>query len=104
MLDLVDTPQRLVRLTPLGQKFVRAGMEERKPLWRAQLLKLGLFRALKEMIDANGGELSREQAIAEIQQRLPREDAARIFDTLVGWARFGGLFAYREDAQALSAE
>jgi NitT/TauT family transport system ATP-binding protein len=103
MLDFVDTPQRLVRLTPLGQKFVRAGMEERKPLWRAQLLKLGLFRILEEMIDLNGGELSREQAIAEIQQRLPREDAARIFDTLVGWARFGGLFVYREDAQALSA-
>lgn len=104
MLDLVDTPQRLVRLTPLGQKFVRAGMEERKPLWRAQLLELGLFRALKEMIEMNGGELSRERAIAEIQQRLPREDAARIFDTLVSWARFGGLFVYREDAHALSAD
>ena len=104
MLDLVDTPQRLVRLTPLGQKFVRAGMEERKPLWRAQLITLGLFRVLKEMIEANGGELSREQAIVEIQQRLPREDAARTFDTLVGWGRFGGLFGYREDDQALSAE
>ena len=104
MLDLVDTPQRFVRLTPLGQKFVRADMDERKPLWRAQLLKLGLFRALKEMIDANEGELSREHAIEEIRQRLPREDADRIFDTMVGWARFGGLFAYNEDAQVLSAE
>jgi hypothetical protein len=79
-------------------------MEDRKPLWRAQLLKLGLFRAVKAMIDANGGELSREQAIDEIRQRLPREDAARTFDTMVGWARFGGLFAYREDSQALSTE
>lgn len=104
MLDLVDTPQRLVRLTPLGQKFVRAGMDHRKPLWRAQLVKLGLFRALKEMIEVSGGELSRDQAIAEIQQRLPREDAERTFDTLVAWARFGGLFAYQEDAQALSTE
>ena len=102
MLELVDTPQRLVRLTPLGQKFVRAGMEPRRALWRGQLVKLGLFRALKEMIDMNGGELSREHAIAEIQQRLPREDAARTFDTLVAWARVGGLFAYREDAHALS--
>lgn len=104
MLDLVDTPQRLVRLTPLGQRFVRSAMEERKPLWRAQLLKLSLFRALKEMIGVKGGELSRERAIAEIQQRLPREDASRMFDTLVGWARFGGLFTYREDARTLSAE
>jgi NitT/TauT family transport system ATP-binding protein len=104
MLDLVDTPQRLVRLTPAGQKFVRSDMEERKGLWRAQLQKLGLVRALEKMIEANGGELSREQAVAEIQQRLPREDASRTFDTLVTWARLGGLFAYREDAQALSRE
>jgi NitT/TauT family transport system ATP-binding protein len=104
MLELLDTPQRLVRLTPLGQRFVRSSMEERKVTWRAQLLKLGLFRALKEMIDLRGGEVSRDEAIAEIQQRLPREDASRIFDTLVGWARFGGLFGYSEQNQALTAE
>jgi NitT/TauT family transport system ATP-binding protein len=104
MLDLVDTPQRLVLLTPVGKKFVQAGMEERKPLWRNQLLKLGLFRVVKEMIEAAGGEVGRDQVLAEIQQRLPREDPKRTFETLVGWARFGGLFVYREDAQALSAE
>jgi NitT/TauT family transport system ATP-binding protein len=104
MLDLVDTPQRLVRLTALGQRFVRSGMEDRKPIWRAQLLKLGLFRALRDMIDTEGGELSRDHVLAEIQQRLPREDAERTFDILVAWGRFGGLFTYREDAYALSAE
>jgi NitT/TauT family transport system ATP-binding protein len=104
MLGLVDTPQRLVRLTPSGQKFVRSDMEERKSLWRAELLKLGLFRALRQRVELNGGEVSREQAVAEIQQRLPREDALRTFDTLVSWARFGTLFAYREDAQTLSTE
>jgi NitT/TauT family transport system ATP-binding protein len=104
MLDLLDTPQRLVRLTALGQRFVRSDMEERKVTWRAQLLKLGLFRVLKEMIDLRGGEVSRDEAIAEIQQRLPREDASRIFDTLVGWARFGGLFTYREETEALTTE
>jgi NitT/TauT family transport system ATP-binding protein len=104
MLDLVDTPQRLVRLTPLGQRFVRSGMEDRKPIWRAQLLKLGLFRALRDMIDTEGGELSRDHVLTEIQQRLPREDAERTFDILVAWGRFGGLFTYREDAYALSAE
>jgi len=104
MLGFVDTPQRLVQLTPLGRRFVQEGMEERKALWRAELVKLGLVRALQRMIEANGGELSREQAVAEMQARLPRENAERTFDTLVNWARFGGLFSYREDARALSAE
>jgi NitT/TauT family transport system ATP-binding protein len=104
MLGLVDTPQRMLRLTLLGQRFVRAGAEERKGLWRAELLKLGLVRVLRQLIELHGGEVSREQAVLEIQQRLPREDAHRTFDTLVSWARFGGLFSYREDARALSAE
>jgi NitT/TauT family transport system ATP-binding protein len=104
MLGLVDTPQRLVMLTPLGQRFVRSDVEARRPIWREQLLKLGLFRALKQMLDTSSGEVSRENALAEIQQRLPREDPARTFDILVGWARFGGLFTYREDTDALGPE
>ena len=104
MLGFVDTPQRLVQLTLLGRRFVQDGMEERKGLWRAELLKLGLVRALQRMIEANAGELRREQVVAEIQARLPREDAGRTFDTLVNWARFGGVFRYREDGQTLSAE
>jgi NitT/TauT family transport system ATP-binding protein len=101
MLELVETPQRLVRLTPLGQRFVRSGMEERKPLWRAQLLKLGLFRAVRDLLEMGRGEVGRDAVIREIRQRLPREDAARLFDVLVGWGRFGELFAYREDTARL---
>jgi NitT/TauT family transport system ATP-binding protein len=104
MLGLVDTPQRLVLLSPLGQRFVRAGMEERKQIWRAQVLKLGLFRVVRELLELGGGELSRDEVIAEIRQRLPHEDADRIFETLVLWGRFGELFAYHEDARMLSLE
>src|SRR5262249_20268628 len=92
MLDIGDTPQRLVRLTPLGQRFVRADMEERKRIWRTQLLKLTLFRVVRDLIELRGGERGRGAVLREIQERLPREDAGRQFDTLVGWARFGQLF------------
>jgi NitT/TauT family transport system ATP-binding protein len=102
MLGLVDTPQRLVRLTPLDQRFVRADMQERKQIWRAELLKLGLFRVVREQLELRGGELSRDDTIAEVQQRLPREDPARTFETLVAWGRFGELFAYGEDARTLT--
>jgi NitT/TauT family transport system ATP-binding protein len=102
MLALVETPQRLVRLTPLGQRFVRADMDERKQLWRAQLQKLSLFRVVKSLLELQEhGELMRQDVVAEIQQRLPREDAERVFETLVNWARFGGLLGYDEDAHAL---
>src|SRR5262249_19661272 len=102
MLGMVDTPQRLVQLTLLGRKFVAAGMEERKSLWRAEVLKLGLVRALRQRIESKGGVLGRAEALQEVQQRLPREDAARTFEILINWARFGGVFTYSEDGQLLS--
>jgi NitT/TauT family transport system ATP-binding protein len=104
MLELVDTPQRLVQLTTIGREFVRSNMEQRKVIWREQLLKLALFRLVQDMIDAEGGEAHGDAVIREIQRRLPREDAARTFETLVNWARFGELFVYRGDSDSLSRE
>src|SRR5205823_2496341 len=40
MLEFVSTPKRLVVLEPLGKRFVQAGAEDRKAIWREQLLKL----------------------------------------------------------------
>jgi NitT/TauT family transport system ATP-binding protein len=104
MLGMIDTPQRLVGLTPLGRRFVGAGMDERKQIWRTQVLRLALFRVVREQLELKGGEIGRDEVIAEIHQRLPREDAERIFETVVLWGRFGQLFNYREDAGILSLE
>ena len=51
MLELVDTPKRSVELTPLGRRFVRGGMDERKLIWRDQLMELKLFRVVQEMLE-----------------------------------------------------
>ena len=103
-LELVETPKREVRLTELGRRFVRADMDQRKDLWRAQLLELRLFRVVHELIELREGELSREELVREIATRLPMEDPEQTFDTVVAWGRFGELFAYREDQEALTFE
>ncbi len=104
MLDLVDTPKRQVVLTPLGQRFVRANMDDRKDLWKAQLLDLKLFRLVQEEIELHKGELKRETLMAEVQQRLPMENPEQTLDTLVNWGRFGELFAFREERGVLTPE
>jgi len=103
MLELIDTPQRLVRLTPVGQRFVRADMDERRQIWRNQAAKLALFRLLREHFEDHRGELDREQVVALIRQRVPREDPARTFETMVNWGRFGGLLGYDEEARVVTA-
>ena len=104
MLELVDTPKRSVELTPLGRGFVEASMDERKLIWRAQLMELKLFRVVQELLDLRDGNLSREELIQEIAGRLPMEDPELTFETIVAWGRFGELFAYREDRGVLTFE
>ncbi|BDU74458.1 ABC transporter ATP-binding protein [Mesoterricola silvestris] len=104
MLELVDTPKRQVQLTPLGRRFVRGGMDERKLIWRDQLMELKLFRVVQEMLELREGSLAREELIQEIASRLPMEDPELTFETIVAWGRFGELFAYRKERGVLTFE
>jgi NitT/TauT family transport system ATP-binding protein len=104
MLELVDTPKRSVELTPLGRRFVQGGMDERKLIWRDQLLELKLFRVVQELLNLREGDLSKEELFQEISGRLPMEDPALTFETIVAWGRFGELFAYREERGVLTFE
>jgi len=105
MLDLVDTPRSLVLLTEEGRRFARADAEAKKEIWRGQLLRLGLFRRVRELL------LGQEEGAADgavvceaITSALPQENYERVFDTLVRWGRFGNLFAYDEVAGKLSLQ
>ena len=104
MMDIADTPKRAVNLTPLGRKFVQAENDERKQIWHDQLLKLKLFRVVRELLELREGELSREELVQEIAGRLPMEDPELTFETLVSWGRRGELFAYRKDHGVLTFE
>ena len=104
MLELVETPKRAVLLTPLGRTFVQAGMDERKDIWRSQLLDLKLFRVVSDLLELREGGTAKEELIHEISGRLPMEDPELTFETLVAWGRFGELFAYRKDRGVLTFE
>jgi len=103
MLNFVDTPKQGVVLTPEGRRFVKADPEERKPIWRAQLLKLRLFQDVSDLLRREtsvNGDIVREMII----MALPREEYETMFDTMVRWARFGNLFAYEDGADRLSLQ
>jgi NitT/TauT family transport system ATP-binding protein len=105
MLDFVDTPKQGIVLTPTGRRFVAANPEERKRIWREQLLKLRLFQDVYALLGERGDEgISANVAREMIIMALPRENYEDIFDTMIRWARFGNLFAYEEDADWLSLQ
>jgi NitT/TauT family transport system ATP-binding protein len=103
MLDLVDTPKRMVELTPAGSSFVKASIVDRRELWKKVLTSIRLFTDMSEMLDhAPGHAVDRDVVLETIALRLPSEDYERTFDTLVGWGRYGHMLAYDEASETVS--
>jgi NitT/TauT family transport system ATP-binding protein len=97
LLNFVETPKRLVVLEPDGERFLQADAEQRKVLWREQLLKLGLFRLVNETMQRQPDHtIDRDFLLETLILRLPEENAEKLFETFIRWARFGNLFAYDE--------
>ena len=102
MLDFLDTPKRLVVLTPEGARFVKASHHDRKAIWRDHLLELRLFQEVRKLL-AEHGRVSRVEVLRLITRAMPHENYDKVFATLVHWARLGDLFAYDEASETLTA-
>ncbi len=105
LLGLVETPRRMVLISRTGHRFLLAQVDDRKKLWREQLLRLRLFKLLHDvLIKQPEHELETELVYETIVLHLPQENYETTFETLVRWARYGNLFAYDEDRQIISLQ
>ncbi len=103
LLDFVSTPRRLVVLEREGRRFVRAGVGERRELWREKLLRLRLFREMKATLEhIPSREVERDFVLETLVLNFPNENCETQFETFVRWARHGDLFAYDEQMKILS--
>ena len=101
MLDLVDTPKRMVFLAADGKRFLQATPADRKAIWREQLLKLRLFGNLVGVLDRQPRhEVDRDFVLEMLALSLPGENQERLFETMVTWGVFGELFEY-DDAKEI---
>jgi NitT/TauT family transport system ATP-binding protein len=104
LLDLVDTPRRMVVLSPLGAQLVKASSAERQALWREGLLRLRLFQVVRDAITRQERhEIDRDFVLEIIAVNMPNEDYERMFETFVNWARYGNLLDYDEASERLAA-
>jgi NitT/TauT family transport system ATP-binding protein len=105
LLDFVDTPKRMVQLEPEAQRFLKANPEDRKAIWRGQLLKLRLFHDTYEVLRRQPNHaIDRDILLETIILHMPQENYERVFDTIIRWARFGDLFAYDESSETISLQ
>ncbi len=98
MLDFVDTPRRLVVLTPLGQDLVKADAPEQQRLFRQQLQTVRLVKTVLDMLQ-RAGPVDRDDLLDHLALHLPNQDPTRLLTTLLEWGRFADLITYDETSQ-----
>jgi NitT/TauT family transport system ATP-binding protein len=102
LLDFVDTPKRNVVLTADGQRFVKAKASERQNIWKEQILKLGLFRQVNDILLKHPRKGLDADVVKEIIiLNLPAENYDKVFETFVHWSQYGNLFHFNEETQHL---
>ncbi len=105
LLNFVDTPKRTVVLEPEGRRFLQATPEDRKAIWRGQLLKLPLFRMVHDILQQQPDHtVDRDFVLETLVIHLPQEHYEKLFSTFIRWARFGNLFAYDETSHTISLQ
>ncbi len=93
LLEFVETPKHDVILTPLGRKLIEASTLEKKAIFRDQIKKLNLFKIILKKLEKQK-EVSEASLQGEIADKLPYENADKIFDTIVDWGRFAEILDY----------
>jgi NitT/TauT family transport system ATP-binding protein len=103
LLDLVDTPKRMVVLEQAGQRLVRATPDDRKGLWRTRILKLRLFKMIYDTLKQQAGkQIDRDFVLETIVMQMPQENYEKVFETFVQWAHFGNLLEYDATTEVIS--
>jgi NitT/TauT family transport system ATP-binding protein len=103
MLEFVDTPKRMVVLADMGRQYLQADPEKRQMIWRAQLLKLRMFREIYDILQRQPNHSVDQDFVLEtIILNMPEENYEKLFHTFMAWARFGDLFDFDEESETLS--
>jgi NitT/TauT family transport system ATP-binding protein len=89
-----------------GRAFVEADVQGRKQIFAEHLMRnIPLVAHIRRVLDERPGHAAPEgRFLAELEDQLSEEEAARVFETVINWGRYAELFAYDYDRGVLSLE
>ncbi len=90
-----------LRLTDLSRKLLKAGVKERKAIFRNVVKDVPVFRQVVEMAETAGRALSRREVLDAIAARVGSHAAGDVFRALVYWGRYCELVTYDSRSELL---
>lgn len=99
LLDLADTREGDLILTPTGQRFAEAGVLEEKQIFREQALaRVTMLRQIVRDLQKNPDHtVSEEVYMDQLREHFSDDEAWSQLETIINWGRYAELFSYVED-------
>lgn len=106
LLKLATVSKGDVTLTAFGKQFYDTDILERKQLFASQFMAhVPVAQHIRKILDERPfHKESEDYFLAELQEHLTENEAARVFKTIIDWGRYAEIFAYDYDSGMLSLE
>ena len=94
-LGIIEVSDKDVALTDVGKRIARAGIGTRRRLFSELVLRLPIFpKIVDTLANQPDRSLSRIRLLEELGASSCGADAGALFEHLVAWGRYAGLFSY----------
>jgi len=101
-LGLIDVSSGDVKLTDLGNKFLKSDINDRRDILKEQLLHLEPFNSLMELYRKSGERrISRDDIDEFIRNVFPSDDNEKTFGLIINWGRYSRLIEYDSDNEEM---
>jgi hypothetical protein len=90
---------RDIKLTDIGLQFAELGTDDRKKLFRRQLLScVPLAARIRHVLEETADHVvPRSQFLSELGEHMSPEDAEHTLRAVTAWGRFAEVFTYNDD-------
>lgn len=103
MLGFVETPSHDVIFTRLGKRFLDADVNERKLIFKDQILKIPLVKMIFDMIvNSENGVITREELEEFLSSKFPNENPEELFETITSFSMYAELLDYDSRDEEIS--
>jgi NitT/TauT family transport system ATP-binding protein len=98
ILDMAETEEGDLVLTPAGKRFAEAGVLEEKKVFREQALAhIALLRQIVHTLEgAPGHTLPEEYFLSLLEEHFDEDEAQQQLDTAINWGRYAELFTFQD--------
>jgi NitT/TauT family transport system ATP-binding protein len=106
LLRFAETEEGDIRLTPIGRTFAEADTEDRKRLFARQVLAyVPLAAHIRRVLDERPTHRAPKSRFRdELEDHMSEDYAEHSLRTVIGWGRYGEIFAYDDQLEVFSLE